>query len=456
VDDPEKKAVLLYERRDVYGQSIAWSLKNLGTPMERTTKDELLPQLEKEKPPFVFISPDIAEVTYNFVKENKLATTVVLLANLEDTAIFQRWPMVNIPAYTVPIANILNGIRDGVKKEWTEIGFTAPEARILVVDDIASNLEVARGFLNLYRMNIDTASDGEEAIQLAQENTYDVIFMDHMMPGMDGIEAAAAIRNLGVDTPIIALTANAVSGMRELFIENDFNDYLSKPIEINQLDTVIAKWIPPGKQVKVESPLRRVPAESTELTIPGIDTARGITMTGGTEEGYRKVLAQFYKDAVERLPVFAAPPEDTALAAFATQVHAIKSAVATIGAANLSKEAEVLEAAGKAEDAETIGKILPGFHGRLLEIIEGIAKALGETEGEQEAGDKEQEALMTLFPALQTALAAKSMKEIDKLLEEIAALPLGAKTREGINLVSDNVLMGEYEAALETLKGLVQ
>jgi HPt (histidine-containing phosphotransfer) domain-containing protein len=243
--------------------------------------------------------------------------------------------------------------------------------------------------------------------------------------------------------------------MRELFIENGFNDYLSKPIEITQLDTVIAKWIPPEKQVRVEGHLGNVPAESTDLTIPGIDTARGIIMTGGTEAGYRKVLAQFYKDAVERLPVFAAPPGDTAFAAFAIQAHALKGAAGTIGAVELSKKAAVLEEAGKTGDMETIGKALPGFHGHLARIIEGIGKALEETGGAREAGGGEQEALAALFPALQAALAARSMKEIDKLLEEIEALSLDTKTREGINLVSDSVLMGEYEAALETVNGLL-
>jgi CheY-like chemotaxis protein len=325
----------------------------------------------------------------------------------------------------------------------------------LVVDDIASNLEVAKGFLNLYQVNIETASNGEEAVELAQEISYDMIFMDHMMPGMDGIEATAAIRALGLNTPIIAFTANAVSGMRELFIENGFNDYLAKPIEVTQLDAVIAKWLPPERKVGVESSPGSVPSESTDLIIPGIDTARGITMTGGTEAGYLKVLAQFYKDAVERLPALVAPPEDTALAAFAAQVHALKGAAGAIGAAELSKEAETLEAAGRAGDMAAIGKTLPGFYRHLTEIIRGIGMVLGATGGEQEAGDEGKKALAALFPALQAALTAKSMKEIDKLLEEIEALSLDTKTREEINLVSDSVLMGEYDTALETVNGLL-
>jgi CheY-like chemotaxis protein len=455
VNDPEQKAVLLYDRRELHGESVTWSLAKLGTPVTRAAKDELLPCLEKEKAPFVFVSPDMAETTRNFIKKKNIDATMVLLANLEDTGIFQHQPVINVPAYTVSIANILNGTQEGLKKEWTEIGFTAPDARILIVDDIASNLEVAKGFLSLYRVNIDTASDGQEAVRMAQENSYDIIFMDHMMPRMDGIEAAVAIRSLGMDTPIIALTANAVSGMKDRFIEKGFNDYLSKPIGIAKLDEVIARWIPLEKRVEIESPLRRGSAESTGLTIPGIDVARGIDLTGGTEAGYRKVLTQFYKDAAERLPIFAESPIGEDISLFIAQAHAIKSAAATIGAAEVSTEAEVLEAAGKAGDMAAIRETLADFYRHLVELIEGIGTVLAEQSGEKDAGGEWKGSIAAPLSALRTALETKNMKEIDRLLEEIEELPLDAGTGEQIHAVSDKVLMGEYEGAVKAITVLL-
>jgi CheY-like chemotaxis protein len=377
---------------------------------------------------------------------------MVLLANLEDIGIFQHRPMINIPAYTVSIANVLNGVQEDIKKEWETIGFTAPDARILIVDDIASNLEVARGLLSFYRMNIDTASGGQEAVELARRNHYDLIFMDHMMPDMDGIEATTTIRSLGIrETPVIALTANALSGMREMFVEKGFNDYLSKPIEITELDAVIAKWIPPEKRVDTESSLTRGSAESTELTIPGVDTAHGISLTGGTEAGYWKVLTQFYRDARERLVLLRPAPEPEALSLFVTHVHALKSASATIGAAEVSAQAAALEAAGKAGDMEAIRETLPDFHRHLAELIEGIGKALEEKNGAKKAGGEGKKELAVLLPALRAALEARNMKEIDRLLEETEGLSLDAGMRERINAVSDNVLMGEYEGAIETI-----
>jgi CheY-like chemotaxis protein len=398
----------------------------------------------------------MAETTFAFIREKNLGATMVLLANLEDTGIFQHRPMINIPAYTVSIANVLSGVQEDGKKEGMEPGFTAPDARILIVDDIASNLEVAKGLLRLYQMNIDTASGGQDAVDLARKNPYDIIFMDHMMPGMDGIEATAAIRSLGIkDTPVIALTANAVSGMRDVFIEKGFNDYLSKPIEITALDSIIAKWILPEKRVETGKPLKRGPAETTELAITGIDTVKGIAMTGGTEAGYRKVLAQFYKDAAERLPLFAAIPAVGELSAFTTQAHAIKSAAGTIGAAEVSKEAAELEAAGKAGDTQIINETLPSFRKHLTELIEEIEKVLERKNGETEIRGGRKENIMVSLSILRTALETKNMKEIDRLLEKIEQLPLEMETRKQINAISDKVLMGEYEGAIETINILL-
>ena len=122
-------------------------------------------------------------------------------------------------------------------------------AKVLVVDDMPTNLDVAACFLRKYKMQVDCVLRGKEAVDLIQNEkpVYNAIFMDHMMPEMDGIETAKAIRNLGTEyarkIPIIALTANAIQGAEEMFYINGFQDYLSKPINIMRLDSVIQKWI---------------------------------------------------------------------------------------------------------------------------------------------------------------------------------------------------------------------
>jgi CheY-like chemotaxis protein len=128
--------------------------------------------------------------------------------------------------------------------------FAAPDARVLVVDDVPLNLVVAEGLLSLYKMQIDCCENGIKAIELIKKNGYDMVLMDHIMPEMDGMEAVANIRGLGGEytkLPIIALTANAMTGMKNMFLENGFNDYLSKPIDVVKLDEVVRNWIPESK-----------------------------------------------------------------------------------------------------------------------------------------------------------------------------------------------------------------
>jgi len=120
------------------------------------------------------------------------------------------------------------------------------------VDDVSINLMVAKGLLTLYGIEVHTCASGEEAVEAVQKEKYDMVFMDHMMPGMDGVEATAAIRNLAEERfrtlPIVALTANAFVGMEEMFLTHGFNDYLSKPIDSKKLNAILLKWIPADKQ----------------------------------------------------------------------------------------------------------------------------------------------------------------------------------------------------------------
>ena len=126
--------------------------------------------------------------------------------------------------------------------------FTAKQAKVLVVDDNEINLKVAKGLLRPYKMSVTTAICGEEALSLINEQDFDLIFMDHMMPEMDGVEVVSIIRSSTRETlqkvPIIAFTANAISGMREMFLEAGFQDFVSKPIEGAVMQAVLLKWLP--------------------------------------------------------------------------------------------------------------------------------------------------------------------------------------------------------------------
>jgi signal transduction histidine kinase/CheY-like chemotaxis protein len=376
-------------------------------------------------------------------------------------------------------------IDTGARVEDVEVRFTAPLARVLIVDDIAMNLKVAEGLVAPYDLRVDTALSGAEAIKLVRQYEYDIVFMDHMMPDMDGVETTALIRAMEEprfkEIPIIALTANAMSGMKEMFLASGFSGYLSKPIEIAKLDETLDQWIPKEKKEKGTGKKERETTNDQTLIIPGVDTARGLAMTGGKSEGYRQVLALFRKDVEERLPLLrrfaeqsdfaeqndfarqSGPPEDLPL--LVTHIHALKSASATLGAAEVSARAARLEAAGRAVladngasanagDMALLGEGLPVFIRDLAALTDEIGKALriGAEDGES-SGDSSAE-LNALLGALASALESQKMKDIDHILEELDRRGLNGKTRETLDAVSDHVLMAEYGKALEALKGL--
>jgi HPt (histidine-containing phosphotransfer) domain-containing protein len=246
--------------------------------------------------------------------------------------------------------------------------------------------------------------------------------------------------------------------MKELFLKNGFNDYLSKPIEIAALDEMIRKWIPREKQIKTRAVTKQETLVGTDLVISGVDVGKGITMTGGTEAGYRKVLAQFYRDVCERLPLLEDVPGKEGLAVFTAQAHALKGATAVIGAVDLSAEAAVLEAAGKTGDTAAIRKGLPEFYKRLKKTVESIQIAL-EARGREMASSaggaiSSPEELEPQFSALKKALEGGDIETADQLLDELKGKALDETTREIVETLSNQALMIEFEAALKTLESI--
>jgi HPt (histidine-containing phosphotransfer) domain-containing protein len=195
--------------------------------------------------------------------------------------------------------------------------------------------------------------------------------------------------------------------------------------------------------------------ETTSIKIDGVDTARGLAMTGGTEAGYRKVLASFRKDALERLPLLERVPNKQEISLFVTNVHALKSAAATIGAAGVSEEAAELEAAGKAGDLTRIEEGLPPFYWNLKDLSEQIGQVLNR-EGASGAGSEESKRYLPLFEELAEALKQEEIGTIHRLLVELEAAPLDGKTQEVLTAVSNAVLMSEFQEAIEKLTAIRQ
>lgn len=240
--------------------------------------------------------------------------------------------------------------------------FTAPEAVVLVVDDQPLNLKVCQGLLGPYEMEVYTARSGQEALRQMTQVWPDLVLMDHMMPEMDGIETTRRIREMGKKdpyfavVPIIALTANAMKGAKEEFLHNGFNDFLSKPMELEQMDNILRAWIPEDKQKAPSRPLGDLlnePIPEDLQGLPGIDVARGMSYCG-TGQVYRKTLFLFREQIHGRLRRIRQAWEESRLEDYVIEVHSLKSAARWIGAMDLGDQAEALEMAGRAQDTETI------------------------------------------------------------------------------------------------------
>jgi PAS domain S-box-containing protein len=232
-------------------------------------------------------------------------------------------------------------------------------ARVLVVDDMQTNLDVAAGFLGNYKMKVDCLDSGQAAIDRIQEGTpvYNAIFMDHMMPGMDGIEAAQAIRAIGTEyaqkIPIIALTANAIHGTEEMFYEHGFQAFISKPIDVMEMDTVIRKWVRDETHTEVLVPdelsAAAVQTEDTEIKIAGLDTRKALSLYNGETEIYISLLRSYAANTPEILDKLRNVSAET-LPGYVITVHGIKGTSASIGAQSVRDAALELEIKSRAGD----------------------------------------------------------------------------------------------------------
>jgi CheY-like chemotaxis protein len=349
----------------------------------------------------------------------------------------------------------------------TTARFIAPTSRSLIVDDNATNLKVAEGLLAPYKSRIVACLSGIEAVRLARENRYDIIFMDHMMPEMDGVEATAAIRAIDGEyfqaVPIVALTANALVGMKEMFLRNGFSDYLAKPIEIIKLNEIMEKWIPREKWKKAEPAAESVAVQqAVQLEIEGVDTARGVAMTGGSIANYIEVLSLFREDAGTRLEELGEIPDKAGLPLFVTRVHALKSASASIGATAFSAEAAELEAAGRHGDIIFIRERADGFLKNLSSLVERIHAALpaddqaGADFDEIDFNETDLSLDMTALARLRTALESDNIEEIDTALDSFRRDYADEFTRESLSRVADHVLMADFKGAIDVIDALAK
>ena len=266
------------------------------------------------------------------------------------------------PFYILPVVSVLNGSEgfEGGRQIVRPGKFIAPGAHVLVVDDNRMNIRVAEGLLKDYQIKVTYAVSGKEALQLIENMSYDFVFMDHMMPEMDGIETMHRIRekvgHYYRKLPIIALTANAAPGNREMFLEEGFDDFISKPIEISVLERVLKRNLPAEKLVfqakpEAEAVEEKTRKEKEEFAVGSLDVQQGMLYCGGKEE-YLNILAAYYEERHENRRLLEELFERHDWKNYTIKVHALKSIMQNIGALPLAAKAKALELAGKRSDID--------------------------------------------------------------------------------------------------------
>jgi len=397
-----------------------------------------------------------------------------------------------------------------VRPKTAHINFIAPDFNVLVVDDVDTNLSVTKGLLGPYRVKVDTCKSGEQALAMVQERDYDLVFMDHMMPDMDGMETVAAIRALGgrfEKMPIAALTANVVVGMKEVFLQNGFDDFLPKPIEMTKLHELIERWLPiekrvytdrrvvslrqlstdsrtlaekrqlaekklmtakidtmttkvtPGKRrqttdaSKPESPDAEQTIETASLEgIEGLDTKKGLESAGGTQSAYIDHLRLYCRDTYSRIDFLNTPSAERDISDFAMHVHSIKAAAADIGAMSLAEEAKELEEASRQRDMAAIRRRIGGFRENVTKLTTRIEAALS-TEAQTSGKDRSQ----TMGPALyrlKKAFGTRDKTAIDAAFNELAETQLDEAAKEALGRAYDLASKSDFAGATKIVDGI--
>jgi signal transduction histidine kinase/DNA-binding response OmpR family regulator len=320
-----------------------------------------------------------------------------------------------------------------------------PYGSILIVDDVESNLYVAKGLTAPYKLLVDTASSGLEAInKIKNGSVYDIIFMDHMMPKMDGIEATKIIRGSGYTQPIVALTANALTEQTEMFLANGFNDYLSKPIDIRRLDILLNKFI------RDKQPQEVIEATHRQTDIPG-DTGSQMFI----DQALLEIFVEDAEEAIQTIEEICKKEvrDDDDMQMYTITVHGMRGALATISETELSAYALKLEKAGDAKNAAEMLSGTPGFLDGLRALIRKIKPR--EEDGVFEDVAEDNAYLCEKLSAIKTACDAYKKRPAKTALADLKLKEWRRSTEDVLNTLARHLLHGEFEKASALSSGTI-
>ena len=437
------------EVRDYYNETIVHMIESLDVSMHRVfCMDELKSLVAVCRITHLFIGVEEYEENREWFEKLAGEDRVIVVADRNFVPMpGTRTKLLKKPFYCLTIANMLNAESEQDEIQFAEKRMICPNVKILAVDDEPMNLMVAEGIFRQYEMQVKTVYSGMEALELCEKEEFDLIFLDHMMPGMDGVETLKRLRKLLADSErtatIIAFTANAVSGAREMFFEEGFDEFVSKPIEMVELERVLRNVLPKSAVQYVDKDytmersmesqntaqlgnIKETPSSDQKKTDlleeAGIHTKTGLQYCLDNTEFYDELLIKFASDADGKQEDIGRFFGQGDWENYHIMVHALKSTARMIGADVLSDLAKELEEAAKNRDVEYIGK----HHGNLLVKYKETAQSIrnifsgeeksGEQKGYQEiSGAKLRSRLEEIEDSLNTFEADKAKTLIEQL-----------------------------------------
>ncbi len=425
------KAAVMFENPYVKQQLIR-DLNRIGAEYVELGENDLsnFPNMDYFIVGKMFFTPPVQD----FIKSHPNIQCLVLVSY--DTIDVIEIPNVRViskPAYSLSLYNAM-GIQDielGGVSENDRFAFIAPEAHILIVDDNSVNLTVATGLLEPLKMKVDTAKSAAEAIEMIHHEKYDLIFMDHMMREVDLVEATHIIIRLVpsyTDVPIIALTANAIGGAKEMFIREGMNDFVAKPIDLKEMLSKLAKWLPKDKIVQVEKTGIEVSDNDAEeeasadgfkaSDIKELNTEHALTLLG-SEKLFWTVLKEYYNNVDKKSSTILEHKAAERWRDYTIEVHALKSASRQIGADNIADVAAEMEKAGNDGNIDLINEKTDGLIEDYLKLRDALKKYFAD-EGDGEKRTAEFDDMMLMLDKMHEALDNFDTLQIDEVIDEMA------------------------------------
>lgn len=461
--------------------------------------NELKRRVEGEKPTHIFIGRvDYLEdpAYFNDLSEK---TKVVMLIDHWEEKFIERDTIIRLfkPFYLLPIVSVLNNEMIVQKPDQkTKKGkFVAPDVHVLVVDDNVMNIKVVQGLLANYKIHVTAATSGKEALEKIESKDYDFVFMDHMMPEMDGVETLHKIRAKAGSyyhrVPIIALTANAIAGIRASFLAEGFADFVEKPVESSVLERVLRRNLPEEKLLPLdeapsieEASADKKDAENGSADLSGnspqvagdgftaegipadfkvgdLDIQKGLIYCGGMAQ-YLEIL-KLYSDSgpknLENVEMLFGKED---WKNYTIAVHAVKSSMLSIGAIKLSDLAKDLEAAGKAVNISYIKE----HHQEMIEEYQRVIGLLKDFRSDQDEDEEEEESaedlpeiydveFERLVAEMEDAMYGFDEEEMLRILDELQKYKYRGKALKGkLAPIRRKVENSDYMSAVESLTKL--